>query len=228
MHTSQPEILAPVPKAGRFLTLGLAPGAEAVEALRQLSRLTVTEVTIVGVGDPLLRAAGCAVPGLRPFPALSGPGGAFPSTQGALWLSLGGDDQGELVHRARHLTQALGSAFRCDEDVPSFVYAGGRDLSGYEDGTENPKGERAAEVAILRHAGAELDGSSFVAVQRWVHDLDAFERLAPTERDRVIGRERTSNEELADAPESATADDAPELAAPVYPLARLPERLGAA
>ena len=53
------------------------------------------------------------------------------------------------------IVAALGEHFRIDEDVASFVYGGGRDLTGYEDGTENPKGERAVEVALAdRQAGA--------------------------------------------------------------------------
>jgi amidohydrolase len=41
--------------------------------------------------------------------------------------------------RARAVVRRLGACVRIDEDVATFSYAGGRDLSGYEDGTENPK-----------------------------------------------------------------------------------------
>jgi putative iron-dependent peroxidase len=40
-------------------------------------------------------------------------------------------------------------------------------------------------------------------VQQWVHDFDAFERMAPAERDEAVGRRLRDNEELADAPASA-------------------------
>jgi porphyrinogen peroxidase len=203
MNTTQTSILAAIPSAGRFLTLGLSPGSDALAALKRMGTLPVGEGMVVGLGDPLIRAAGAALPGLRPFPALSGPGGAFPSTQGAAWIFLGGQDPGVLLHRARVLVRDLGDQFRVDEDLASFLYAGGRDLSGYEDGTENPKGDRAAEVALVREAGSELDGSSYVAVQRWVHELSRLEELSPRERDLVIGRQRDSNEEIADAPASA-------------------------
>src|SRR5437667_1473477 len=111
MGAVQPAILTPPKAAGRFLTLGLVPDAPARDALERVARLPLGEgmdSTIVGLGDPLLRAAGMHMDELRPFPALSGPGGAFPSTQGALWLSLDGTDPGELLHRSRKILADLG------------------------------------------------------------------------------------------------------------------------
>jgi putative iron-dependent peroxidase len=202
MQGAQSSILAPPPPAGRFLTLGLVPDAPARAALERVAAMRAGDGIVVGLGDPLLRAAGLHIDELRPFPALSGPGGAFPSAQGAVWLFLAGRDAGEILHRTRRVVAELGEHFRIDEDVASFLYAEGRDLSGYEDGTENPKGARAAEVALC--AGKPgLAGSSFVAAQRWVHDLSLIEKLAPQERDYIVGRDRESNEELADAPPSA-------------------------
>jgi putative iron-dependent peroxidase len=197
----QPTILLPPTAAGRFITLGLTGDAQPRDVLARLSKLSVGEGLAVGVGDPLAKALGAAVPGLRPFPAVSGPGGSFPSTQGALWLFVGGDDPGEILHRSRRVTQALGDFVRVDEDLPSFVYGGGRDLTGFEDGTENPKGDRAVDVAF--GAGDARTGGSFVATQRWIHDLGGFERLSQKARNDVIGRDLDTNEELASAPLSA-------------------------
>ena len=202
MQGAQSCILASPPTAGRFLTLGLVPDIPGRAALERVERLRVDDKLVVGLGDPLLRAAGVHLDELRPFPALSGPGGAFPSTQGALWLFLSGSDPGEILHRTRKLVAALGEHFRIDEDVATFLFAGGRDLSGYEDGTENPKGARMSEVALLTGKPG-LAGGSFVAAQKWVHDLPRLEKLSRQERDHIIGRDHESNEELADAPPSA-------------------------
>ena len=73
------------------------------------------------------------------------------------------------------------------------------DLTGYEDGTENPKGE-AAVAAGLVASGDGLAGSSFVAVQRWAHDLRVFHGHTPPQCDDMIGRRRDTNEEMPDAP----------------------------
>jgi putative iron-dependent peroxidase len=199
----QPAVLEPVPSLARYLELDLRPGADARRAAARLLEIASPARTVVGVGQPLALALGATIPGLRAFPCLAGPGCVFPSTQHALWVFLAGSDAGDLFDRSRALCAQLGDAFTLAEEVPCFRYREGRDLSGYEDGTENPRGDRAVEAAIVARAGAGLDGSSFVAVQRWVHDLDALGRLAADRRDQVIGRRVSDNEEMAEAPASA-------------------------
>jgi putative iron-dependent peroxidase len=83
------------------------------------------------------------------------------------------------------------------------MHAGGRDLIGYEDGTENPEDDAAMDAAIVQGGGSGLDGSSFVAIQQWVHDLTHFASLPEPERDNIIGRRISNNEEFDDAPASA-------------------------
>jgi putative iron-dependent peroxidase len=200
MGAMQPGILAPAPASGRFLILGPEPELDPRAALERLASVRLEATLVLGLGEPLVRAAGRALGRLRPFPALCGVGCAFPSTQGALYAFLGGGDAGELLLRGRALLAALGPGYRIEEDVLAYRYAEGRDLSGYEDGTENPKGERALEAGFVAGAGEGLDGSSFVAVQRWIHDLARFEAFSPKERDELIGRKRETNEELTDAP----------------------------
>ena len=190
MAQSQPGILAPLASHGRFLTFSLAPGADPTRALASVAALEVDEGLVVGIGAPL-------VPKARPFTALVGPGVSAPSTQGALWFCVRGDDPGDVLLRSRTLVAKLGPSFRLDEDMIAFKHREGRDLSGFVDGTENPDGDEAVTTAIAR------DGASFVSIQRWAHDLDALERLSPGERDLAIGRRLSDNEELADAPASA-------------------------
>ena len=202
MPHAQPAILSPVPAAGRFLVFGLAPDANVAAALHRLREIRLGGGTVIGLGEPLVKALRATLPGLRTFPGLSGAGCTFPSTQGALWVSLGGEDGGALLHEARTLGKLLGSGFLLDEEVSSFRYAGGRDLSGYEDGTENPKGRKAEEAALARGVPG-IAGSSFVAWQRYVHNLDYLAQLSTRARDHLIGRHHGTNSELAGAPASA-------------------------
>jgi putative iron-dependent peroxidase len=126
-----------------------------------------------------------------------------PSTPAALWLWLRGEDRGVLLHRARALEAALLPAFGLRESVDAFQYQDSRDLTGYEDGTENPREDAADAAAIVHGSGPGLDGSSFVAVQRWVHDFGRFDTLSPEQQDLSIGRHRIGNDEIDDAPPSA-------------------------
>jgi putative iron-dependent peroxidase len=199
----QAAILAPVAVSGRFLVFALRVDADAGDAMKRLASVDLGDAMVLGVGQPLLAALGRSLPGLRPFPVVSGPAATYPSTQGALFAFVAGRDAGETLLSARALRERLGDAFVVEEEVLAFKYADGRDLSGYLDGTENPQAERAVAAALVSGQGPGLDGGSYVAVQRWVHDLAHFASLDAGERDAIIGRRRDTNEEMSDAPASS-------------------------
>jgi putative iron-dependent peroxidase len=197
----QPAVLKPLPPLGRKLTFRLVPGVDPRAPLSRLASELDLARAVVGIGEPLVRALGRTIAGLRPFPALAGAAGGMPSTQQALWVSLNGADRGELFDATQAVVALLGGAFVLDDALDVFFYGSGRDLTGYEDGTENPKGDDAVEAAVV--SGGELRGSCFVAVQRWSHDLAKFRSFDAKTRDDVIGRAIADNEELEDAPETA-------------------------
>jgi putative iron-dependent peroxidase len=198
----QPGILAGPPAHGRSLSFRLAVKGDPAAALKRLREKFDGGWGIVGLGEPLVLALGGKIPALRTFPAMSGPAAAVPSHQQALWILVDGKDRSETVDLSQSLIELLTPDLLLDECIDTFTYAGGRDLTGYEDGTENPKGDNAVHAAIVP-AGQPFAGSSFVAVQRWVHDLLHFRAQTPDECDAIIGRHKKTNEELSDAPASA-------------------------
>ncbi len=203
MNQAQAGILLPIPTAARYLAFSLAPGADPRSGLRALRELADGERLVVGLGPALVHALAAHIEGLRVFPPLAGIGAEIPVAQHALWVWVRGDERGEVFHRALEVVHALGGAFRLEQSVDAFRHREGRDLSGYEDGTENPEGEAAEAAALVRGAGAAPEGSSFVVVQRWLHDFDRLGAMAPGERDDAIGRRLSDNEEFDDAPASA-------------------------
>jgi len=158
---------------------------------------------VIGLGLPLVLAMGGHISGLRNFPNGVGPGIEIPSTPGSLWCWLRGEDRGELLHQARAMSDLLAPAFRLEQTIDAFRYGAGLDLTGYEDGTENPTDEAALDTAIVQAQGPGLNGSSFVAVQQWRHDLDRFQSMSTQAQDNAIGRRKSDNEEIAEAPMSA-------------------------
>ncbi len=200
--SAQTFILAPPMASGLSLSLALASGADAHETLRGLAAGFDPHWGMVGIGEPLAKAIGRRVPGLRAFPAMSAPGCGVPSTQQALWILLTARDQGGVFDIFRKVEALVADAFVQADSMPTFIYADHRDLTGYEDGTENPKGKAAATAALV-DSGKGLAGSSFVAVQRWEHDLDHFNGHPQKVRDAIIGRRRSDNAELPRAPETS-------------------------
>jgi putative iron-dependent peroxidase len=168
-----------------------------------MEEVVIDEGLVVGIGSPLASALKLEIPGFRPFPALSGAKIAVPSTQHALWCWLKGSDLGELVHRSRALLARLAAVLEVEDVLDTFRYADSRDLSGYVDGTENPKGKKATAAALVAGQGAAFDGGSFVAVQTWLHDLDQFLSRTESERDLTFGRRHRDNQEFDQAPPSA-------------------------
>jgi porphyrinogen peroxidase len=199
----QPGILAALPAHARYLTFALKQGARPRTELKSLAAAADGEACVVGIGALLVFALQKEIDGLKPFPHYHGRGVEVPSTPAALWCWLRGNDRGELLLRAREIEKMLANAFEVTGAIDAFKYGRGLDLTGYEDGTENPKGKKAAEAAIVSDKRPGRGGASFVAVQQWVHDLDAFAAMPQTQQDNSIGRRRRDNKELDKAPASA-------------------------
>jgi porphyrinogen peroxidase len=208
MKSAQAGILAPVPTQGRYLFFSLKQAESLRACLPHLATLADGQKVVAGLGPALVAALGAKVPGLREFPAMQGHGVEVPATPAALWCWLRGTDRGKLVLTTRELEKALAPALHLDRVIEAFRHGRGpnghgRDLTGYEDGTENPEDAAAEKAALVQRQGAGMNGSSFVAVQQWVHDFDAFEAMSVREQDNVVGRRRRDNHELEDAPASA-------------------------
>lgn len=207
--TAQSGILAPTPRVGRYLFFSIAQTGGVGAALQRLAPLVDGALVVAGLGQETVRALGAQLPGLRPFPVLDQATVALPATPTALWCWLRGeDDAGDLALASRHLVQAVEPAFRLEQVVDGFRHGKGpngygRDLTGYEDGTENPCDEAAQAAALVAQGGKGLLGGSFAALQLWQHDWDAVERMPAAAQDNMIGRRRSDNAELDDAPASA-------------------------
>jgi putative iron-dependent peroxidase len=201
----QPGILEPIPPVARYANFVIADAKASVQQIKdaftRLSPLANGSDVVLGIGPSLAAALGASVPGLHEYPDFSRGGVHVPVTPGTLWCWVRGSDLGDLLHATRKVQKALAPVFAVRHVVDSFRHSWsgthGRDITGFEDGTENPEGDAAVQAAIA------ADGSSYVAVQQWLHDLDAFEQLTDDIADHHIGRHRLTNEELADSPEDA-------------------------
>lgn len=201
MTMAQPGILAPLPAHSRYLYLNILSGTDAEQLKRSLQQLQPNDSCLVALGSSLVSALKADLKALRSFPSYSANGIEVPATPYALWIWLRGDDRGDLQHAGRKICQQLAGGFELVDCTDGFTHGSGRDLTGYEDGTENPEGEAAIQAALCHQTG--IEGSSFVAVQKWQHNFDRFEALTQTQQDHSIGRRLSDNEELDEAPESA-------------------------
>lgn len=203
MKRTQKGILAEETKLARYLTFTVGSKANVSAALKNLSLNIDTNDTVIGLGQSLFSLLNKEISGLGTFVAEAEQGIEIPSTPTALWCWLRGDDRGELFHRSRHIENLLDPAFVLTEVLDTFQYDQNRDLTGYEDGTENPEGDDAIQTAVIQNQGEGLDGGSFVVVQQWLHDFEVFDAMTTNEQDDAIGRHVSDNEEFDEAPEFA-------------------------
>ena len=137
---------------------------------------------------------------LDPFRPIAGDHATAAATQGGIlvWIQAAGIDDG--LDRARAVRASFGDAVVLAREQRGFVYHDSRDLTGFVDGSANPKGDAALDAALIPIGPTA--GGSFVLTQRWVHDLTAFHQLSESEQERVIGRTKAESIEL-------TGDDMP-------------------
>ena len=135
--------------AARFVTFGFRHASDPGRALVRLAAWQRDPNVVVGLGEPLLARAKGRVEGARL------PGGhlLFPRTQEALWAAFTHPDRGAAFDAGRAFSSMLGDGLRVVEEVDAFMYRGGKDLSGFVDGTENPKAEAAVAAAIIDGRG---------------------------------------------------------------------------
>jgi putative iron-dependent peroxidase len=96
------------------------------------------------------------------------------------------------------MVRLAGSVDLVDE-THGFKYFDERDLLGFVDGTENPTGQEACEAATIGDEDSDFTGGSYVVVQKYLHDLVAWGAVSVEEQERVIGRTKLDDIELADA-----------------------------
>lgn len=190
--------------AHHFLEFDLSPGATPERALAAFRELRAPDVSAGGVnlvvafGAELWRAVApeMSPDDLAPFqPVIGREGRNAPATQHDAWIWISGAAPDVTWHAARAVALAVADAASLATEQECFTYHGGRDITGFIDGTANPQVRRAAAVAIVPpgRAGA---GGSHVLNMRWVHDLRAFEGVSVEDQERIIGRTKADSQEL--------------------------------
>ncbi|WP_254597037.1 Dyp-type peroxidase [Achromobacter ruhlandii] len=99
----------------------------------------------------------------------------------------------------RLLLDQLGSSVTVADEVVGFRYFDSRDLLGFVDGTANPTGHDIGASTLVGSEDQAFAGGSYLVVQKYLHQMQPWARLAKDEQERIIGREIVSNVELPDA-----------------------------
>jgi putative iron-dependent peroxidase len=109
---------------------------------------------------------------------------------------------------ATQLMARIGKAVSPVDEVHGFRYFDDRDLIGFVDGTENPRGAAAVDAVLIGEEDAAFAGGSYVIVQKYLHDLDAWNALSTEAQERIIGRTKLADIELDDSVKPTSAHNA--------------------
>jgi putative iron-dependent peroxidase len=106
------------------------------------------------------------------------------------------------------IMERIGGAVSAVDETHGFRYFDERDLLGFVDGTENPRGNEAFQAALVGAEDAAFAGGSYVIIQKYLHDMSRWNALSTEEQERIIGRKKLSDIELSDAVKPTSAHNA--------------------
>src|SRR6516225_12494466 len=202
MSAPEPQpILSHPTEAAIFLVLTASAGSEAdladiladVPGIKRSVGFRVPEAElscVVGIGAALWDrlGAGPRPAGLHPFGQLTGRRHTAVATPGDLLLHIRAHRFDLCFELAQRLTERLRGHAEVVDEVHGFRSFDERDMLGFVDGTENPTGTAAADAVTIGDEDSAFAGGSYVVVQKYLHEMVAWDALPVETQERIIGR----------------------------------------
>ena len=204
-------IAAALSRAAIFLVLTVKPGAENRAALRSFcgdlsALIRAVEFRdieaglscVMGFGSEAWdRLFGNPRPAeLHPFKEIRSGGRNAVATPGDMLFHIRAKRMDLCFELATQIMTRLGGAVEPVDEVHGFRYFDDRDLIGFVDGTENPRGQEAIDAVTIGAEDAKFEGGTYVIVQKYLHDMAGWDALSTEQQERIIGRKKLSDIEL--------------------------------
>jgi putative iron-dependent peroxidase len=224
MSNRQPQpVIAPLTRAAIFLVVTVNPGNDHRATVRSFCEdfpALVRAVAyrdlegylscVMGFGstawDGLFKSARPA--GLHVFREFHAGSRHAVSTPGDILFHIRAARMDLCFELATQFMTRLGGSVSAVDEVHGFQYFDDRDLIGFVDGTENPTNEAAADATLIGDEDPDFEGGSYVIVQKYVHDMPAWNALSTEAQERIIGRTKLSDIELNDDVKPTSAHNA--------------------
>jgi porphyrinogen peroxidase len=204
-------IVAPLSRAAIFLVAMLKPGDDAPATLRsfcgdlggifravEYRNIEAGLSCIMGIGSEAWdRLFGQPRPAeLHPFREVRAGARHAVSTPGDFLFHIRAKHMDLCFELATQIMARIGSAVVAVDEVHGFKKFDDRDLVGFVDGTENPRGTTVAEATLVGGEDAAFAGGSYVMVQKYLHDMNGWNALSTETQEKIIGRQKLSDIEL--------------------------------
>ncbi len=211
-------VLTPLTGAAIFLVVRIEPGGEdtARDLLERVTGLTravgfrvpagnLSCVTSIGSDAWDRLFSGPRPAALHSFIELQGVKHKAVSTPGDLLFHIRAGQLDMCFELAQQIMKQLGPAATVVDEVHGFKYFEMRDLLGFVDGTENPTGSEADEAVVIGDEDPDFAGGSYVIVQKYLHDMLAWNSLTVEQQELAVGRTKLDDIELDDAKKPGNA-----------------------
>ncbi len=204
-------VAAPLTPAAIFLVVTIKPEPEAETVVQSLCANMANLLRAVGFRD-LDGQLSCIVSfgseawdrlfgeprpaELHPFREIRGGKHVATATPGDILFHIRARRMDLCFELASQVMNQLGDAVAVADEVHGFGFFDQRDLLGFVDGTENPDGQAALDATLVGDEDPDFAGGSYVIVQKYLHDLHAWNALPTEAQERIIGRTKLTNVEL--------------------------------
>jgi porphyrinogen peroxidase len=216
-------VVGPLTRAAIFLVVSIRPEPDAYATLRsflaglagliravEFRDVDAGLTCVVGIGsDAWDNVLGAPRPAeLHPFREIRSDGRHAVSTPGDILFHIRAKRHDLCFEMAAQIMDSLGNAVSVADEVHGFRYFDDRDVIGFVDGTENPRGDAARAAAIVGEEDPAFAGGSYVIVQKYLHDMAGWNALPVETQERIIGRKKLSDIELKGAEKPLSAHNA--------------------
>jgi putative iron-dependent peroxidase len=216
-------VAAPLSRAAIFLVVTLKPEPQTRATVRsfcgdlsgifravEMRDLEAGLSCIMSIGsDAWDRLFGSPRPAmLHPFREIHGEKHTAIATPGDLLFHIRAKRMDLCFELETQIMTALGDAVAPADEVQGFRYFDDRDLIGFVDGTENPRGQAAVDAVVIGDEDPAFAGGSYVLVQKYLHDMLGWDALPTEAQEKIIGRKKLSDIELDDSVKPTSAHNA--------------------
>jgi putative iron-dependent peroxidase len=223
LRTLAQPVSAPLSRAAIFLVVTLKPGPETRTTVRsfcadlsgliravEMRDLEAGLSCIMGIGsDAWDRLFGAPRPAmLHTFREIRAGERHAVSTPGDLLFHIRAKRMDLCFELTMQIMARIEGVVTPEDEVQGFRYFDDRDLIGFVDGTENPRGQAAIDAVLIGDEDPTFAGGSYVIVQKYLHDLTGWDALPAEAQERIIGRKKLSDIELDDSVKPTSAHSA--------------------
>jgi putative iron-dependent peroxidase len=197
-----------------FMVWNFKDGLEVRDTFNQLCKLVINLNNSANVRFPVSRAScvigighnawlrlGLPAPipkELVDFVPIAGEKHTAVSSKGDLHFHIRADNTSICYDMAYAISDILDPVAISVEEIHGFRYWDSRSILGFVDGTENPQGQERELFSMIGDEDPVYKGGSYLFVQKYIHDLTAWKGLSTEQQEKVIGRYKSNDIEMAD------------------------------